>query len=312
MRLLQDERLYHDTAYCLSWLRRLEVAPVASDKEPLRCHIYWSGALTRKVAFAIKSFLATQDLDRTELWLWLEDERAYDSLADNPLVQSLLPFVTSRRFDLAPLLKDIPGDARAAFASAANPAARSDIFRVLVLFHHGGLYADMDTMFLRDLHALPEDIPEFCYRWSATLPYATHAISRLQKGSEAALAIARRSIEVGSWLPWKALTFEGSEHIDICVLPCVFFDPLWPHHDRLDHFADAPFAAFDDFFREFGLRFRRRRSICSYRDFFPGAFAYQWHNRWDAPESQSSYFGVFGSEFDEILFDRLRVEPQPL
>ena len=40
------------------------------------------------------------------------------------------------------------------------------------------------------------------------------------------------------------------------------------------------------------------------RDFFPGSFAYHWHNGWKEPEHEASYFGLFNREFDQRLAGR--------
>lgn len=308
MRLLSDDRLYVDTAYCLQWLQKLEVPPRERGEQPLICHFYWRGEVTPKVTFAIKSFLATQDLERTELWLWLDGGDCGPVPADSPLLRPLRPFIEVRRFDPARLAEDLPVDGVTVLADQSGAAARSDVFRVLVLYRHGGIYADVDTMFLRDLHALPWKTEEFCYRWSANLPWATHAVSSLRKGSSTARALVRRSAELGSWLPWHVLQFEGTEDIDLLVLPCVVFDPLWPHNDKLDRYGASPLRTFDDFFREWGWRFRRRRGVESHQEFFAGAFAYQWHNRWAAAERARSYFGFFDREFDLMLADKLGIE----
>ena len=79
------------------------------------------------------------------------------------------------------------------------------------------------------------------------------------------------------------------------------FDPLSPHADGKSRLEGAPYDGFDGFFRKFGWRFRQRREIGSYRDFFRGAFAYHWHNLWDAPEHERSYYGLFEREIDGEL-----------
>jgi hypothetical protein len=60
--------------------------------------------------------------------------------------------------------------------------------------------------------------------------------------------------------------------------------------------------------RQFDDEFRPKPTVRSYRDFFPGAFAYHWHNRWDVPEHEDSYFGLFNRELDGILRDKLGIE----
>jgi len=46
---------------------------------------------------------------------------------------------------------------------------------------------------------------------------------------------------------------------------------------------------------------RPRAPIRSLADFFPGAFAYHWHNAWQEPEDANSYYALFEREIDHRL-----------
>ena len=105
-----------------------------------------------------------------------------------------------------------------------------------------------------------------------------------------------RCAALGTCHPRNVLRFDECRDLELLVLPCGYFDPLWPHHDRQERLRSAPFNRFGDFFRAFGPFFRAKRGVRSLRDFFPGAFAYHWHNFWEAPEVESSYFGRFAAE----------------
>ena len=37
-------------------------------------HVYWYGNLTRKQLLCINSYLATQNLKKTKLWVWLDED----------------------------------------------------------------------------------------------------------------------------------------------------------------------------------------------------------------------------------------------
>ncbi|MGH9049106.1 MAG: glycosyltransferase [Acidimicrobiia bacterium] len=312
MRFLADERLYTDTARCLEFLRELDTeaeTPPSGQRD--RYHLYWHGPFSRKQALAVKSFLATQNLDHTELWLWLDDEAGYEGHAENPYLRPLRPFLQVRRFDPTLEAADTPLQGRSDLYQGARPSPRSDFFRFVVLYKHGGTYVDMDVMFLRDLRMLRSDARfsgEFCYRWSTHLPYGNSAVLALRKESDTALALLARCAETGSCYPRTVLDFDANRHVDLMVVPCVAFDPLWPHHDGQNEYTSAPFSRFPEFFRRFGWWFRRPR-LRSHREFFPGAFTYHWHNCWDAPEHEDSYFGLFDAEFDRVLRERLAVEP---
>jgi Glycosyltransferase sugar-binding region containing DXD motif len=152
----------------------------------------WYGTFSWKQAFAIKSFLATQDLDNSELWLWLDAESGYTDYQKNPYLQPLLPFLHVKRFDPEVEARNTPLELRSDLYQSVSPAARSDFFRFVVLYNYGGFYADMDTMFLRSMNTLLHKehfYGEFCYRWSAHTTYGSSAILRLRQRSETAHAL---------------------------------------------------------------------------------------------------------------------------
>ena len=300
MRFLDDERLYRDTDACLAFLRGLEAgSPARSRPEPV--HFYWRGEISRKQAFALQSFLRTQSPDLVEPWLWLDSEDGWSDRERNPELQRLGTSLRVLRWDAAAEARETPLDGRPVVLGGTSPTSRSDVFRHLVLWKHGGLYADLDLLFLRDLRPLlaSPEAAEFCSSWSVGHPFANSAVLRLRQGGETACELMDRASAMDSCHPRALLQFDDCRDLDLLVLPCGYFDPLWPHHDRRERLRAAPFDRFDDFFRPFGLRFRRRRGVGSMRDFFPGAFAYHWHNFWDAREVPSSYFGQFAAELDQ-------------
>jgi hypothetical protein len=311
VKFLADERLYASTEHCLRFLRELGHGPQdASSGAPERFHLYWSGVFGVKQAFCVKSFLATQELASSELWLWLDGEHGYEGHSDSPILRPLLPFLQIRRFDPEVEAQGTVLERRLDLWNKASPTRRSNFVRHVVLYQHGGTYVDMDTMFLRDLGELFRDpgLPdEFCYRWSVSTPYGNSAILRLRRHGELAHALLLKCDEQNSCRPRHVLRFAENEDLDLTVLPCPFFDPLWPYRDGKDKRCSAPFRRFEDFFRRFGWQHRRKRSIRSYRDLFPGAFTYHWHNCWDAEEPRDSYFGLFNREFDAILQQRLHI-----
>jgi hypothetical protein len=276
-----------------------------------RYHMYWYGAFSLKQAFAVKSFLATQDLENSKLWLWLDIENGYTDYEENLYLRPFLSFLHVRCFDPEVEVPNTPLERMPDLYDGVRLASRSDFFRHVVLYKYGGTYVDMDTMFLRDMSALLRNEhlnDEFCYRWSAHLPYGNSAVLRLRQYSETARTLLVKCGEVGSCRPMNVLRFEDNADLDLLVLPCPFFDPLWPHHDRRDIYNDAPFDRFEGFFRKFNWRFRQNPTVRSYLDFFPGAFAYHWHNFWDAREHKDSYFGLFNREFDIILREKLGID----
>jgi hypothetical protein len=306
MRFLPDERLYWDADYCLRFLRALDTPDEEDAPAGELYHLYWHGPFTAKHAFAVKSLLATQRR-RGEVCLWLDAENGYPGHERNEVLQTLVSEISVRPFDPAIECRGTPLEDCRELQEHPSPLERANLFRLVALYNHGGVYLDLDTMFLRDLSDLfdqPFMTEDFTYRWSADLPYGNNAILRFGRGSANAWKLMERSAQEGTCTPTVILRFEGAEEIDLTVLPCAFFDPLWPHFDGKCRLERAPFDGFDGFFRKFGWRFRPGPDADSYRDFFPGAFAYHWHNQWDAREHERSYFGRFDQELDAELGNR--------
>jgi hypothetical protein len=306
MRFLPDERLYWDADYCLRFLQDLETPDEDSAPEGEPYHMYWQGPFTTKQAFSVKSLLATQKR-RGEVFLWLDPEDGYPGHQQNELLRSLAPDVSVRPFHAAQECRGTPLEGRTELMEHASPLERANLLRLVTLYRYGGVYLDLDTMFLRDLSDLfhqPFMTDDFTYRWSADLPYGNNAVIRFCRGSENALKLLERGAREGSCNPRVVLRFEGGEDIDLTVLPCAFFDPLWPHLDGKSQLERPPFDDFAGFFRKFSWRFRPGPDAGSYRDFFPGAFAYHWHNNWDAREHERSYFGRFAQEIEAELANR--------
>jgi hypothetical protein len=306
MRHLTDERLYYDTQYCLDFAKT--IAPILSaPAPPVIFHFYWRGAISRKIVFALNSFRVTQNPASTALWLWIDVVtpdfqkiiRAYGAIFGSA--------VTVRPYDAHAEAVGTPLEGEAGLLRAGNPAATSDAMRLLVLHRYGGLYIDADTMALRDFTPLllsDYGCGEFGYRWSARQNFSTNAIARGEKASALGLYLLERSKRIGSCHPRRLLAHDGGVPDAFLELPCAFFDPLWPHYDREDKFTARPFGRFRDFFRPFGLLYRRDTVIAGIANFFPGAFAYQWHGLWNMPERTDSYFGLFEAEMESSLAAR--------
>ncbi|MBV9549261.1 MAG: hypothetical protein JO256_06255 [Alphaproteobacteria bacterium] len=304
MKFLSDPRLYHNVGYCLEYAKNI-AADVSEPCVRLIFHFYWHGPFGRKQAFALKSFLVSQNLDMCEIWLWLDV--ACKHASSSPYLEDLSRWITIRNYDPAIEAKGTPLDGTPNLTELEEPVSRSDAFRLIALFRHGGVYMDIDTLFLRDFMPLMSsyDHAPFVYRWSAHCPYFSNALIYNPAGHPLAGQLMAHCRRVGSCHSRIAFRHEDHADKDLLELPCGFFDPLWPQVDRKDHFSGAPFQKFQDFFRPFGPFYRQRPDIRRIEDFFPGAFAYQWHGCWRAPEAENSYFGLFERQIEEKFRQKL-------
>jgi len=121
----------------------------------------------------VDSFLATQCCD-AELWVWVDGgvlaaARAAGSLP--PVPPGLASRVVYRALDVDALFESVRGDfpdvnstAAAAMKDFADIRFRANWARILVLYIYGGVYVDLDTMFLHDYRPLLALPGPFTYR----------------------------------------------------------------------------------------------------------------------------------------------------
>jgi hypothetical protein len=292
MRRLPDLRLYSSVDGCLEFLRSLPPAPPPAAA-PLPVHFYWDGGdFGAKPALSLRSFLATQDPRRVRPWLWLAHPRAWAGRSSNPHLEPLLPHLEARRFDLDSLAAGTPFEGHP-WSAGLGPAAVSDLARLVVLFHHGGCYSDLDAVFLRDLGPLLAlaGEEELCFQWSLC-PSGTNAFCRHRSGSPVLVDLMVRGRAARRVHPRRLLSFADAP-AELLMLPAAAFSPLWLVHDGHAASAFAPFTRFEEFFAPRSPGDPRRATL---ETFFPGAFTYHWHGNWRAPEHASSWAGQLAED----------------
>jgi hypothetical protein len=285
---LNDLRLYSDTNHCLARLRDGLVPPTAAP--PVTFHAYWRGRFGPKQALSVRSVLATQAGARVHLRLDAQDGfEGHETLPDlAPLLDRVKVSVCDPQAEVDAMRLPVRID--------GNDTHQADAFRLLALHQEGGVYFDLDVVFLRDLGPL-RNLGPFCYQWSGE-PHANNAVLYLEAVSKLTTQILKRCRKKRSFRPWEVLRKDAGELRDLLLLPCAFFDPLWLRFDGHDPEAHVPFSHFDSFFNT-----SEDASPAAVDErFFPGAFAYHWHNRWDAKEEEGSWFSALQSRFaqDEV------------
>jgi len=300
MKRLKDQRLYTDNNYAVNRLREgidlgVEGFDYRALNEKITCHCYWYGNVDRKQAFSIKSFLCTQNMRKCKIILWIDTKAGFDNYYDNTYIAPLLPLIEVRYYDPVKEIQGTPWQDQITLVDEqCDLPKRSDAFRYLILYKYGGLYFDLDVMFLKDFSDLLNI--EFCYTWE-DYPYANSALLNLKCGGEMVNYLLEKSILKKDVLPWTILRFDDASLEDLFVFPCAVFDPVWQGLTL----EDVPYYDFTDYFKPFGEGFINKLKIQSYRQFFPGCYAYHWHNQWKSVEHTNSFFGIFEQEFNRLL-----------
>ena len=138
----------------------------------LTYHTYWRSDLIpfgpRQQATLI-AFLATQPLSHSKMILW---SNGADSLRENELVKEIMvkwsDYIEIRQADMGVLTE---GTGLAGILSGAYSGGLydqkgwvdGDAVRLLVLWHYGGVWMDMDEVLTKDIHPLTET--EFVTQW---------------------------------------------------------------------------------------------------------------------------------------------------
>ncbi|CED83239.1 Glycosyltransferase, DXD sugar-binding motif [Phaffia rhodozyma] len=154
---------------CFDYASLIQPSLLAKRKH-LTYHTYWRGDLLpfgERQEWTIKSFLATQPLDRSTFILWSN----VDLVELNPRVAQLAKLygknLKVKKIDIKQMAKGTMLEGRMDLLGGAIKDQRAwvdgDLVRLLVLWTHGGVWADMDMIFLRDLHVLTED--EWVTQW---------------------------------------------------------------------------------------------------------------------------------------------------
>lgn len=254
-------------------------------KEKIIAHAYWYGEIGRKQAFSILSYLATQDLSQTEVWLWLDEESGYAGYEQNVYLKGLLPYIKIKKYNPKDELKGVICFNRIIFTQKDNLAYRADGFRLLVLYKYGGLYFDLDICFLEDVLCLCKK-QGWCYGWEKQA-YANNALLYFPRDGENSLIKylffkAQRKAP----MPWAVFNYTDRKLRHLIVYPYQLFDPAWMNQNH-----EASDESFDLFFQSDGFS----------KDFYPGALAYHWHNRWELTVEEGSNFAIFERRYQEIL-----------
>jgi hypothetical protein len=289
-----DPRLYDDYAAfeALDWTLETPVS------RPLLFHCFWTGLLNELHALSIKSLMITQS-PPYEIWLWMPPDdalrnRGFMSSLPHVVVKEYVPAEESRGTAYEGQGALLNGEDAFGGHRASNVA---NAFRILTLAKYGGVYFDLDVLFLRDIRHLCS--VEFCYQWSDQ-PYGNNAVLHFNAGSPAISALAERSVQIGSCRAKALFIFQDIWTLldGVYVFPSFLFDPVWIAHDRGEVMNDYC-NTFADFFTS--------EARVGLSTFFPHAYTYHWHNYWDWPIRANTVIGYLRDEVDRLFCARSRL-----
>jgi hypothetical protein len=256
-------------------------------------HRFWApvgNPLNRKVRTALRSALRTQKNARQILWTLPETASLLREQSRDIRCSTGSTLEVRSIEELAVLaergLPQCSGALRA--AEGVDPVALSDLVRFLALYFFGGLYADMDVIFLRDM-AYFQGLA-FAHKWDRGTQHYNTAVMGLPQGSPLVPRLIEKwgACTPGTFYPpviHKALDCSSLVCEGLVMMPTALFSPMsapmsnwqWQRDDlyRIGYTTDWFFDS---------------KRLWSLDHFFPGAYTFHWHNRWEHGVHVESWF----------------------
>ena len=162
----KNPELYDDYKASLEFLSSINYEDYSYPDEEIIFHVY-TEIQNEKEIECVKSYLATQNLEKTKLIIWSD----YD-ISNNELIKPYLDYVTLKVFDPIEESKGTPfeDDISQYFIQDTKYYLKSDFLRLLVLYKYGGIWFDMDVVLLRDFKPILDQ--EYMYQWGRSLDFS--------------------------------------------------------------------------------------------------------------------------------------------
>ena len=238
---------------------------------------------TRKELMVVKSYLATQNLEKTKLIIWSD----YD-ITDNPLIQPYKDYVTLKIYN--------PEERASGTFIEGSPKLKmkdpkyylqSDLARILLLYKYGGVWADMDIIFLRDFKPILDQ--EYMYMWGSETNFilegACASVLSGKKESQFMTNLLRQLMQSpalpGTTCWGKDMFATLYRKYKFNILPASFFNIEWcmgvKHRNITDEIQKQWFL----------------NPLQNQKYLFLESFGWHWHN-----SSKKDFEIVPGSKFD--------------
>lgn len=292
--------LYYNVDDCVNFCKKIENIKL---KEHVDFHMFWNVGLEfeRKQLLPIKSYICTQDLEMTKLNIWSNID-----LSNNEYIKPYLNYINLRIWDPIKESKDTLLEGRENILKINDKLnwLAGDLFRILCLHKYGGLYADFDTVFLRDLSPVLNQ--EFMYKWSFQKNMINGAVIRMYKNSKLSQDLVKELIKIqpapGS-VCWSTQLYETVRKYnkDWTIFPCGFFNTEWqikltdseksdPKNKELIKFITSPFKKTD-----------------LSNQLYDGVFMWHWHNGWKEEIENGSKWYILEEKYDKIFLEKFKI-----
>lgn len=274
--LEKNPELFQDYKKCLQFLSEIKDENYEYPEGVTNFHVY-SEIKTEKELLCIESYLATQNLEKTKLILWSD----YD-ISDNNLIQPYKHLIDMRVYDVRKESEGtvLKNNEKWFNAHDSKHYMRSGILRFLVTHKYGGVWADMDMIFIRDFKPILDQ--EWAYMWGSEMDFYNFgpcaAMMNIKKNSEHSKIcmdeiLKTESVPDSTVLDHMLLAKVYTKK-RFSVFPSVFFNTEWQMNTRYVNGSRK--------YDPNGLGTQTEHGWFAKNDFsellFEESFAWHWHN----------------------------------
>ena len=231
----------------------------------------------------VKSYLATQNLDKTEMIIWSD----YD-ISDNSLIQPYKDLVSFKVYDAEEEAVGTPLENSPKLKMKDSKYyLQSDLARILFLYKYGGVWADMDIIFLRDFKPILDQ--EYMYMWGSETNFAIEgACATVLSGKPKSTFMSELINQLIQTPARPATVCWGKDmfaalyrRYKFNVMPAAFFNIEWCINKKHPGYGD-------EIERQWFLN-----PLENKEHLFLDSFGWHWHN-----SSKKDFEVVSGSKFD--------------
>lgn len=277
----KNPELYIDYEKCIEFLKKIKNEDYEYPDEITIFHVY-SEIKSLKELMVIKSYLATQDLEKTKMIVWSD----YD-ISENPLIQNYKELIDFRVYNAEKEAREtVLENEKILYLRDSKYYLQSDLARILLLYKYGGIWVDMDVILLRDFKPILQQ--EYMYMWGSETDF-------INKGA-CATVLSLKKESIFSQILMKQLLFTEPIPDTECwgktmfasiykfhkynIFPASFFNIEWCINFKYKGLGDLIESQW--FFKK----------LENHDHLFLDSFAWHWHN-----SSKKSFEIIDGSKF---------------
>lgn len=248
-------------------------------------HCYWNGNLNKKHLISIRScyYFNVRGYQNRKIILWLEKN------TPNEFNNKIKKYADVQQFNYDEQIKNTICDKKKFYLNKNYLPYYADFIRTLLLLKYGGIWFDLDILFLRNMDCILNKYEKkICVVAWEKQKFPNNAFYMcLQKNNPDMIHNIKFIMNSNKGWGFHEASLTFDKDLRMTVLPCSWFDPAW--------IGNSLQISFDNFFSNNNKKW-------NFTNFYPDSFAFHWHNRWKVDIHKNSIC----RQLDNIIKHKLK------